>query len=141
MKIIVRTTPNDWSIKQWLHAPTHHAILLATQHQHPAGLLCFSKNGDEYEILQLVIATRFRRQAVATALVSQLIKITTTSLPIKTTGGIFLEVRRSNIAAISLYQKLGFHVIGERARYYRDGEDALRLHFPMTRHQPTPIAL
>ena len=40
----------------------------------------------------------------------------------------FLEVRRSNIAAIGLYKSLGFFEIGVRADYYRDSqfkEDAL----------------
>lgn len=37
-----------------------------------------------------------------------------------------LEVRPSNVAAISLYEKLGFETIGRRAAYYLDnGEDAL----------------
>ena len=39
---------------------------------------------------------------------------------------VFLEVRRSNTAAIRLYEAFGFQVDGIRARYYRDtGEDAL----------------
>jgi [ribosomal protein S18]-alanine N-acetyltransferase len=40
----------------------------------------------------------------------------------------FLEVRRSNAAAIALYHSLGFTVVGERRGYYRGrggGEDAL----------------
>lgn len=38
----------------------------------------------------------------------------------------FLEVRRGNLAAIHLYQKIGFEVDGVRRRYYADnGEDAL----------------
>jgi ribosomal-protein-alanine N-acetyltransferase len=37
-----------------------------------------------------------------------------------------LEVRRFNQAALKLYEKFGFSVIGERKRYYIDnGEDAL----------------
>lgn len=39
---------------------------------------------------------------------------------------IFLEVRKSNHSAISLYEKFGFVIDGERKRYYRDnGESAL----------------
>ena len=39
---------------------------------------------------------------------------------------ITLEVRKSNIPAISLYKSLGFEVEGERKNYYSDnGEDAL----------------
>jgi ribosomal-protein-alanine N-acetyltransferase len=37
-----------------------------------------------------------------------------------------LEVRVSNDAAVSLYRKFGFEIIGQRQRYYRDNnEDAL----------------
>jgi len=36
-----------------------------------------------------------------------------------------LEVRVSNHAAQNLYRKYGFENVGERKRYYRNGEDAL----------------
>ena len=36
-----------------------------------------------------------------------------------------LEVRRSNVAAIKLYHKLGFIDVGYRKRYYENTEDAL----------------
>jgi ribosomal-protein-alanine N-acetyltransferase len=37
-----------------------------------------------------------------------------------------LEVRRTNRAAISLYEKLGFHIVGVRKNYYEhEKEDAL----------------
>jgi ribosomal-protein-alanine N-acetyltransferase len=38
----------------------------------------------------------------------------------------YLEVRRSNIAAQTLYERFGYVVVGERRRYYQDNnEDAL----------------
>ena len=37
---------------------------------------------------------------------------------------IFLEVRESNVPAISLYEKLGFKIISERKKYYINGETA-----------------
>jgi len=37
----------------------------------------------------------------------------------------FLEVRESNIAAISLYKKMGFEKIAERKKYYANGEAAV----------------
>jgi ribosomal-protein-alanine N-acetyltransferase len=43
-------------------------------------------------------------------------------------GIVYLEVRRSNKAAISLYRKMNFKLIGERKKYYLsslDAEDAL----------------
>jgi ribosomal-protein-alanine N-acetyltransferase len=36
----------------------------------------------------------------------------------------YLEVRVSNLAAVSLYEKLGFKVVKTRKNYYKDGEDA-----------------
>jgi ribosomal-protein-alanine N-acetyltransferase len=37
-----------------------------------------------------------------------------------------LEVRRSNAAALALYERFGFKAAGERRRYYQDnGEDAI----------------
>lgn len=50
----------------------------------------------------------------------------------------YLEVRRGNLVAQALYQQFGFHVVGERPRYYQDNnEDALL----MTLDQIDPQAL
>lgn len=38
-----------------------------------------------------------------------------------------LDVRRSNIRAIRLYQSIGFKIISERRGYYSDGEDAFQM--------------
>lgn len=38
-----------------------------------------------------------------------------------------LDVRRSNIRAIRLYQSLGFKIVSERKKYYSDGENALQM--------------
>ncbi len=35
-----------------------------------------------------------------------------------------LDVRKSNLAAINLYKKLGFRIERERPKFYSDGEDA-----------------
>ena len=39
----------------------------------------------------------------------------------------FLEVRKSNFPAISLYEQRGYKVINERKKYYADGENAFVL--------------
>ncbi len=38
-----------------------------------------------------------------------------------------LDVRRSNIRAIRLYQSLGFKIVSERKKYYSDGENAFQM--------------
>ena len=40
-----------------------------------------------------------------------------------------LEVRVSNLAAINLYQQMGFAEVGRRKRYYENGEDALMMEY------------
>jgi len=41
---------------------------------------------------------------------------------------IFLEVRKSNFAALSLYKKFSFSEDGERKNFYSDGEPAVLMH-------------
>jgi ribosomal-protein-alanine N-acetyltransferase len=62
-----------------------------------------------------------RRQGIASALLSELyVRAGDESTQFT------LEVRRSNVAAIELYQRDGFRIAGVRRRYYQDnGEDAL----------------
>ena len=40
---------------------------------------------------------------------------------------VWLEVHQSNEPALQLYRKLGFHEVGRRPKYYRDGGDAVLL--------------
>ena len=48
-----------------------------------------------------------------------------------------LEVRSSNVAALALYRKLGFEVVGERPGYYDAGEeDAVLMDWVPTKQGP-----
>lgn len=76
---------------------------------------------DEAEVLDLVTAFRFRRRGVARRLLADLVE----QAQARGVTRVLLEVRRSNLAAIALYESAGFVQVGERLRYYRDGEDAL----------------
>ena len=67
---------------------------------------------DEFEILNVAVARQFRRHGIAEALIR-------TQLKAKK-GSWFLEVRQSNLAARSLYQKIGFQEEGRRPHYYSD---------------------
>jgi len=42
---------------------------------------------------------------------------------------VWLEVHEQNLAARNLYEKLGFRAQGRRAKYYRDGSDAILYEF------------
>lgn len=65
----------------------------------------------EREILNLAVASAFRRLGIATALLKNELEFQATH---------FLEVRESNVAARTLYRKLGFVEIGTRRDYYND---------------------
>jgi len=62
------------------------------------------------EILNVAVASAYRRRGIATALISQ---------ELARMAEIFLEVRESNLAAQELYRKLGFVEIARRPKYYQ----------------------
>jgi len=86
------------------------------------GYVIFWLVGDEAHILNIAVHPGFRRRGIAKALLSF-----TLELLLKKGGkGVFLEVRRSNLAARRLYKGFGFKEIGVRKGYYTDNqEDAI----------------
>lgn len=76
----------------------------------------------EWEIENIVVAGERRRRGLALRL---LVEVTNLAR-LQKAQAIFLEVRESNHAARSLYEKNGFIQIGRRPRYYHEpDEDAL----------------
>jgi ribosomal-protein-alanine N-acetyltransferase len=72
---------------------------------------------DEAHIINLAVNPALQRQGIGEAMARHVLK---------DAKSFFLEVRRSNTAAIKLYEKIGFQVIDERKNYYADNqEDAL----------------
>jgi [ribosomal protein S18]-alanine N-acetyltransferase len=79
---------------------------------------------DELHINTMAVAASRRRQGVA----SGLLKFVLTDARAAGARNATLEVRQSNIAAIRLYESLGFRVVAKRPGYYtRPEEDALIL--------------
>jgi [ribosomal protein S18]-alanine N-acetyltransferase len=84
----------------------------------------------ECEIENLVIASNARRKGWGTKLLQRLIQ---DGLQ-KGADTFFLEVRESNLAARSLYNRCGFVENGRRKRYYREPEeDGILLTFRLPR--------
>lgn len=72
---------------------------------------------DEAHIINIAVDPKCQRRGVGTALVKYVLK---------NAKSFFLEVRKSNQAAVKMYENLGFHIIDERKNYYADnGENAL----------------
>jgi ribosomal-protein-alanine N-acetyltransferase len=75
----------------------------------------------EAQLYNIVVDPAYRGNEIGFRLMSHMISIAS-----RTCKVINLEVRRSNVPAISLYLKSGFRQVGERKKYYRDnGEDAV----------------
>jgi len=75
---------------------------------------------DEGHITNIAIAPNKRGMGYGERLTRALME----GAAAKGTGYMTLEVRRSNAAAIALYEKLGFFKVGVRKGYYENGEDA-----------------
>ena len=79
---------------------------------------------DETDMMNIAVHPDFRHQGIAKGLIESLIA----ELKERGSRCLTLEVRRSNMPAVSLYEKLGFTQIGRRPNYYRNPkEDALIL--------------
>lgn len=71
-------------------------------------------------IATIGVLPEYRRQGIATALILECEKLLNTAV-------VRLNVRRSNLEAISLYKQLGYVQISIWPGYYLDGEEALIL--------------
>ena len=78
----------------------------------------------EWELENIVVAEKVRRQGAGTLLLRELIR----HAQAQQGSGIFLEVRESNRSARALYRKAGFEEAGLRKSYYSNpAEDAIIL--------------
>jgi ribosomal-protein-alanine N-acetyltransferase len=102
-------------------------------HSHPShpslfspllGFACLWSIADEAHITILAVHPDYRQRGLGQALLVALLR----SAQQRGLKWATLEVRASNQAAITLYQRFGFQEAGRRKRYYQDnGEDALIL--------------
>ena len=86
------------------------------------GYLIISRYVDAWHVMNVAVAPERRREGIASALLRQLLDQTRGDAK----RGYTLEVRVSNVGAISLYERFGFRPKGVRRGYYTDNrEDAL----------------
>ena len=83
-------------------------------------LLWFWAVDENAMITKVTIIKPLRGKGLGKILMDDLI----TRLNLLECDSVTLEVRVSNISAITLYEKYGFKIIGKRTEYYQDGEDA-----------------
>jgi ribosomal-protein-alanine N-acetyltransferase len=86
-----------------------------------AGFLCRWLVADECHILNVAVHPELRRGGIGMALMAEAI----VEAKAKNIRIVTLEVRRSNVAARSLYRRLKFAERRLRTNYYGPGEDAI----------------
>jgi [ribosomal protein S18]-alanine N-acetyltransferase len=87
----------------------------------PAGFLCRWLVTDESHILNIAVHPEARRLGIGT----ELMQVAIDEAKAKQVRLVTLEVRRSNLAARSLYRRFDFEERRLRRNYYAAGEDAI----------------
>jgi len=94
-----------------------HKYLVAKDDGKIVGYIGIEKIAGETHIINMAVHPLYRKLGIGKLLLEEVLNVCDT---------IFLEVRTSNINAISLYEKYGFKVIDIRKKYYQNNdEDAL----------------
>ncbi len=121
--------PLPWSERSYRFELTenpasHMLVALSQENGRPrvVGYAGFWMVIDEAHISTLAVHPDHRR----TGLGAELLHVVLNEAARRGADMATLEVRVSNQAAVNLYHKFGFQIVGRRSRYYRDnGEDAL----------------
>jgi ribosomal-protein-alanine N-acetyltransferase len=119
-----RSYPTPWSRSMFAGelAKPSSICLGAFDAERLAGYLIVSRYVDAWHVMNVAVASDYRRRGVASQLLAALFEQTQAD----DRRGYTLEVRVSNAGAISLYERLGFERRGVRRGYYTDNrEDAL----------------
>lgn len=99
-------------------------IYLAKEDEKIIAYLIFTITYDQADILDIAVKNEFRNKGIATKLLDEAYSLFLE----RKINFVTLEVRKSNVSAISLYTKHGFKEVGQRKNYYKDPiEDALLL--------------
>ncbi len=83
--------------------------------------MVFWRVHDEVHVLDIAVHPDYRRQGIGRAMMN----FAMANMKEMGASSVYLEVRKSNVAAQELYKDLGFNVIGERKGYYENGENAI----------------
>ncbi len=111
------TTP--WNIRSFEYEMDHKDTIMkvAVLNNQIIGYVCIRTILDVTHVLNLAVLPEFRRKGIGSMLLNEALKELKQSK--KDINLITLEVRESNTAAIKLYEKCGFRVIGKRVGYYQ----------------------
>ena len=110
-----------WQRYAWVAEDESGTLLPMDMHsgQRINGFLVARRIGRECELENVIVSPGLRRQGVATLLIRGLMVEAREMI----CTNIFLEVRKSNLAARCLYEKFGFLQTGLRKNYYQHPQE------------------
>ena len=117
-----RAFPTPWSLAMFVLelSKSSGVCLAALVDGRIAGYVVCSRYADVWHVMNVAVDPDHQRRGIAAALLDHLVGEVGDDAPLT------LEVRRTNAAAMRLYERHGFRAAGVRRRYYQDnGEDAL----------------
>ena len=121
---LLSETLTPWSEENIISSINRDMVLLFVQ-KDIRGVIIFSKVLDECELLNFAVEEKSRGAGIGRKLLKNALSDEFTR-----NTHVFLEVRKGNSAAISLYEKCGFEKTGERKKYYTNpSEDAVLMKF------------
>lgn len=128
LSIEKQSTPQPWGIesfKEELERPLHEFWVLTDDETDSQvfAYLIFIAYPEHHEILNIAVHPQHRRRGLGKQLLGKLVSESMR----KKSPKLLLEVRRSNEAAIQLYQLIGFSIIQVRKSFYSNGEDAFTM--------------
>ena len=113
----------DWKLPGIMTEIKCHKALGCFRENELVAMLLYRDLVDILEISWLCTRPDFRRQGIMKALLKKL------SSECREGQNLWLELRESNKAALSLYERHGFSKVGHRKAYYSDGENATLMEF------------
>ncbi len=115
--------PTPWRREHFLHEiDARHSFPMAAVHDDKIiGYVVLMSLFEEAQILDVAVAPDQRGRGVARRLMERAIQVAMG----QGAEALALEVRASNTAAITLYERLGFVRTGTRRGYYEGTEDAV----------------
>lgn len=112
---------NPW-LREFFELELQHDSFVTEKDNEIAGFICAMQVLDECTITNISVKPDVRRHGIAEFMMESLFN----TMNEKDVRYYYLEVRSSNQAAFSLYQKLGFEQVGLRKDYYNyPTEDAI----------------
>lgn len=110
---------NNFDEKFYLEYIKNQRVIVSEYEKEIVGYILFNQILDEAEIYKIVVSKDFRKKQIAFRIMEYLLN----ELKKNNVKKIFLEVRKSNIPAISLYKKCGFINIREIIDYYTNPKE------------------